>query len=437
MWRIMVSGKNQNDPPSGRPKDTIGLSYGGRDQSGRPKFLISTAISDKIRKVDLAIAPENGRGAIVKAQQLDHGRFIAVPKIAGDGKYRLSVAVYLSKDILFYNSSISLDSRGTEKFPEKLEYPEAPEEIARNEVRVWPLSSAYAQALQNIDYSISEKYPDLKKGKLDLNPNVKRPSFIFGSGNFGTVFRMDFSGKKSALKCFTRAAPDLTERYFYISWYLSQIKLPFLMNFRYYTEAVRTLQKPNEYFPVLLMDWSEGVALNTFISENLKNRAILNKLAQNFLKAAIEMQKAHVSHGDLSGDNILVNPDGTIMLIDYDGFYVPPLKGRKSNEKGHENFQHPSRGDEFNDRIDSFSALVIYLSIRAVAENPRLWEYNGGDQDRLLFRTSDFTSPDKSRLISDLRRQGKGLRKLADILVEYVNHDPTWSGFALSALLNY
>ncbi|MCL4327832.1 MAG: protein kinase family protein, partial [Candidatus Thermoplasmatota archaeon] len=227
------------------------------------------------------------------------------------------------------------------------------------------------------------------------------------------------------------------ERYFYISWYLSQVKLPFLMNFRYYTEAVRTLQKPNEYFPVLLMDWSEGMPLNTFISINLKNTKIMTLLANNFLRASIEMQKVHVSHGDLSGDNILVTPDGNIRLIDYDGFYVPPLKGKKSNEKGHENFQHPSRGDEFNERIDNFSVLVIYLSILAVSVNPKLWEYNGGDQDRLLFKTSDFTSPDKSRLISDLRRQGKVSRKLTDILVEYVNHDPSWTGFTLSTLLSY
>ena len=433
----MVSDKNQTNIASGRPNDTISLSYGGRDQTGRPKFLISTGISDKIKKVDLAIAPENGKGAIVKAQQIDHGKFIALPKITGDGNYRISVAVYLSKDILFYNSNISLDSRSPKKSSKEHEYPKAPEEIARNEIRIWPLSSAYAQALQNIEYSISEKYQDLRQGNLDLNPNVKRPSFIFGSGNFGTVFRMNFDGKKSALKCFTRAASDLAERYFYISWYLSQVKLPFLMNFRYYTEAVRTLQKPNEYFPVLLMDWSEGMPLNTFISINLKNTKIMTLLANNFLRASIEMQKVHVSHGDLSGDNILVTPDGNIRLIDYDGFYVPPLKGKKSNEKGHENFQHPSRGDEFNERIDNFSVLVIYLSILAVSVNPKLWEYNGGDQDRLLFKTSDFTSPDKSRLISDLRRQGKVSRKLTDILVEYVNHDPSWTGFTLSTLLSY
>jgi serine/threonine protein kinase len=433
----MVSDKNQTNIASGRPNDTISLSYGGRDQTGRPKFLISTGISDKIKKVDLAIAPENGKGAIVKAQQIDHGKFIALPKITGDGNYRISVAVYLSKDILFYNSNISLDSRSPKKSSKEHEYPKAPEEIARNEIRIWPLSSAYAQALQNIEYSISKKYQDLRQGKLDLNPNVKRPSFIFGSGNFGTVFRMNFDGKKSALKCFTRAAPDLAERYFYISWYLSQVKLPFLMNFRYYTEAVRTLQKPNEYFPVLLMDWSEGMPLNTFISINLKNTKIMTSLANNFLRASIEMQKVHVSHGDLSGDNILVTPDSNIRLIDYDGFYVPPLKGKKSNEKGHENFQHPSRGDEFNERVDNFSVLVIYLSILAVSVNPKLWEYNGGDQDRLLFKTSDFTSPDKSRLISDLRRQGKVSRKLTDILVEYVNHDPSWTGFTLSTLLSY
>ena len=160
----MVSDKNQTNIASGRPNDTISLSYGGRDYTGRPKFLISTDISDKIKKVDLAIAPENGKGTIVKAQQIDHGKFIALPKMTGDGNYKISVAVYLSKDILFYNSNISLDSRSPKKTSKEHEYPKAPEEIARNEIRIWPLSSAYAQALQNIEYSISEKYQDLRQG---------------------------------------------------------------------------------------------------------------------------------------------------------------------------------------------------------------------------------------------------------------------------------
>ena len=36
------------------------------------------------------------------------------------------------------------------------------------------------------------------------------------------------------------------------------------------------------------------------------------------------------AHGDLKPDNILVRDDGSLVLVDYDGMYVPAMQGQKA-----------------------------------------------------------------------------------------------------------
>ena len=44
------------------------------------------------------------------------------------------------------------------------------------------------------------------------------------------------------------------------------------------------------------------------------------------------------AHGDLKPDNILVQADGSLTLVDYDGMYVPAMQGQKSRELGSPDF---------------------------------------------------------------------------------------------------
>ena len=72
--------------------------------------------------------------------------------------------------------------------------------------------------------------------------------------------------------------------------------------------------------------------------------------------------------GDLKSDNIIVRPDGSLALVDYDGMFVPSMKGRKSPTKGTKNFSHPLRTvDDFDETIDDFSLASIALSLKAIS----------------------------------------------------------------------
>lgn len=109
------------------------------------------------------------------------------------------------------------------------------------------------------------------------------------------------------------------------------------------------------------------------------------------------------AHGDIKPDNIMVRPDGTLTLVDYDGMFVPAMKGQKSPTIGTKDFSHPFRTiDDFDETIDDFALASIALSLKAISLNPSLLnEY--GASDRLLFSAADYLDLSKSNTFTALQ----------------------------------
>jgi DNA/RNA endonuclease YhcR with UshA esterase domain len=83
--------------------------------------------------------------------------------------------------------------------------------------------------------------------------------------------------------------------------------------------------------------------------------------------------------------------------------YVPALNGRKSCELGNIHFQHPLRSSiNFNEKLDRFSAIVIYLALISLAADPGLWQRFQSGGEGLLFQRADFLDPSNSRLLRTL-----------------------------------
>lgn len=297
----------------------------------------------------------------------------------------------------------------------------------------WPGQSDYVRAMQNTGFSISAGYPDMRASKVVPNPFVKLPgNIVYSSGNYGTIFKLENSGSAQALKCFTRSKLDINRRYSEISKTLKSLsrkRLAFV-DFQYLPGAVRTFKSPSTFFPVLLMDWVEGKNLNTYISEHLRSPGNLKRFAETFIDEMVKIRHAGIAHGDIAGDNIVIDDSGSLTLVDYDGMYIPAFSGYKSQELGHDNFQHPARSlVDFSERLDNFSILVSYLSLLAVAEDASLWaKYNKGDQDCLIFRKSDFLAPAQSPVLKDIRKLKGRVRDLGSLLEESLKHEPQWSG---------
>ncbi|CAN7728419.1 protein kinase domain-containing protein [Paenibacillus sp. LjRoot56] len=255
----------------------------------------------------------------------------------------------------------------------------------------WPTPQDYREAIQNPHICFQD--PELQSGLPELDKlGLPRPI----SGSFASVYRIKCGLSEWAIRCFTNNVKDQKDRYDAISSHLSSVNLPYMVPFEYLSEGIKI---NGNWFPVVKMQWVEGESLLYYIQRNLHNVEILKGLANQWLKIINELHMANIAHGDLQHGNILIHRD-EIILIDYDGMYVPGLNGMLSNELGHRNYQHPGRVVEhFGPYIDNFSVWVILIAILAVSVDASLWNSLGAGEaeESLLFRQKDFVSPGESR----------------------------------------
>ncbi len=230
---------------------------------------------------------------------------------------------------------------------------------------------------------------------------------VMTSGNFAVVFKMkdEQTGKLHAVKCFLREQEGRAEAYRMIAEELEYVSSTFLTPIKYLDKElfVDTNAGDEKEYPVLLMDWMEGDTLDKYIRKHLDDQYELSLLAYQFSRLAMWLMPQPFAHGDLKPDNILVKSDGTLVLVDYDGMYVPAMKGQRARELGSPDFRHPSRTEtDFEEHIDDFSLASILLSLKAISLQPSLLEEYGA-QDRLLFSEKDYRNLSESKSLEALR----------------------------------
>jgi serine/threonine protein kinase len=263
----------------------------------------------------------------------------------------------------------------------------------------YPLISEYVEAVRNAEDNF-DKLRNLRP-VTDGNGNP-----VMTSGNFAVVFKMrdEKNDKLYAVKCFLKDQPNRAENYQMIAEELEFVSSSFLTKFQYLDNElfVDSANADGEEFPVLLMDWVEGTNLDQYIRQHLHDSYLLHLLAYQFSRLALWLMPQPFAHGDLKLDNIMVREDGTLVLIDYDGMFVPAMKGQKAREMGSPDFRHPARTEEtFNEHIDDFSLASILLSLRVIAEEPTLLEKYGA-ADRLLFSEKDYRNIHDCQLLKDI-----------------------------------
>ena len=226
------------------------------------------------------------------------------------------------------------------------------------------------------------------------------------SGAFAVVFKMkdEQTGKCYALKCFTEEQEGRAEAYRQIAEELEFVDSPYITSVKYLEKEIFVDSNcEDEEFPVLLMDWIEGETMETYIADNYTDTHAMSMLCYRFCKMAAWLRSQSFAHGDIKPDNIMVRPDGTLTLVDYDGMFVPAMKGQKSPTIGTKDFSHPLRTiDDFDETIDDFALASIALSLKAISLNPSLLnEY--GASDRLLFSAADYLDLSKSKTMTALQ----------------------------------
>ena len=230
---------------------------------------------------------------------------------------------------------------------------------------------------------------------------------IMSSGNFAVVFKMkdEQTGKLYAVKCFLKEQEGRAESYKLIEEELEFVSSNYLTPIRYMEDElfVDSKNTKDTEFPVLLMDWVEGITLDKYIRTHIGYAYGLAMLTYRFSKLASWLLAQPFAHGDLKCDNIIVKEDGSLVLVDYDGMYVPVMKGQKAREIGSPDFRHPKRTEnDFDEHIDDFAIASILLSLKAISLDFKLFQIYG-DVDRLLFSQKDYLDLSISYIIDALR----------------------------------
>ena len=264
----------------------------------------------------------------------------------------------------------------------------------------YPIISEYIEAIKAAEENLAQ----LKQLRPVLEEDGQP---VMSSGNFAVVFKMkdEQTGKLYAVKCFLKEQEGRAEAYRLIAEELEYVSSTFLTPIRYLDKElfVDTNTSDETEFPVLLMDWVEGQTLDKYIREHIYDQYDLSLLAYQFSRLAMWLIPQPFAHGDLKPDNILVKDDGTLALVDYDGMYVPAMKGQKARELGSPDFRHPSRTEDvFDEHIDDFSLVSILLSLKAIFLKPELLKQYGA-ADRLLFSANDYRNLSESQIMDAIK----------------------------------
>ena len=299
----------------------------------------------------------------------------------------------------------------------------------------YPLISEYVEAIK----SAEDNFEELSY----LRPVLGDDGLpVMSAGGFSVVFKMrdERNGKLYAVKCFTKEQEGRAEAYREIAKELENVSSPYILSIRYFDNElfVDTDQTTETEFPVLLMDWVEGKTLDKYLRENLDDKYALEMLAYRFSQLAQWLIPQPFAHGDLKPDNILVCAGGSLVLVDYDGMYVPAMKGQKARELGSPDFRHPQRTEnDFDEHIDDFPLVSILLSLKTVSIDSSFYA-RYGVKDGLLFSEADYRAINKcSKINAIFSLENNYIRRLLRIFMFCISSTNTEYFLVLYKFFNY
>jgi len=231
--------------------------------------------------------------------------------------------------------------------------------------------------------------------------------YLFGSGAFAAVFKGSLNGLNYAIRFFLTAEDETINRYKLICDYLKEIDVSWKTDCEFIENEITINGKS---YPILKMEWLNGLLINQFVSNHLSDNVVLTALQNKLVAISDDLEKYKIGHGDLQCGNIIITGTATnfqVKLIDYDGMYVPDLAYKKSIEKGRSEFQHPKRTmNNFSPEMDRFSFWVMITALEALKIDKTLWRevMQGGFNtlDNFLFTIQDFLNPNQSNLFNRL-----------------------------------
>lgn len=166
-------------------------------------------------------------------------------------------------------------------------------------------------------------FPGFENGALRVINNDKNLPICF-SGSSSVVFKLTDGEKDFALKCFITELQGRWPFLEIVKQKLDEIKNSRIVTFEIFKDvlAVEDDQKASYKKSVLLMPWIEGETLQERVRLYCTNNNVegIRKLWLSFIDLAVSQLGQPYSHGDINPANIIVKPDGKMILVDHDTF---------------------------------------------------------------------------------------------------------------------
>ena len=276
----------------------------------------------------------------------------------------------------------------------------------------WPGITDFSEAVQNP--RLCFRGTELEAATVSVN---QRGMPMVFSGSFACVYSVSVANSTYAVRCFTREVSDQQARYGELSTYLLNVLPPSFVHFEYLEHGISL---GGDWYPIVKMEWVDGDLLSRFVDSRVNEPNTLLRIAAQWRGGpTASLRGLRIAHNDLQHGNVMVQGDGSIRLVDYDGMFLPKFRGERSPELGHKNYQHPLRSSEhYDENVDNFPSLVIYVSLLAIASDPGLWAFH--NEDNLIFTRNDFSDPGSSEVFGRLKRSSDvAVVRLAERLKEY------------------
>lgn len=249
-----------------------------------------------------------------------------------------------------------------------------------------PTAEDYMRAVQNPRLVFHQ--PSLRDAVFDTHPLLGIP--IPASGTSAIVFKATVDGESQALRFLTRPDAATRLRYTALNAHFTERGLTRDVATSQWIDDAITVN--GRTWPMVRMQWVAGKTLNQHVEDLLDagDTASVATLATAWRDLLRRTQTTGFAHGDLQHGNVMVEPDGTPRLVDFDCSWIEAFAGSAPPaESGHRNYQRPAR--PWGRWMDTFPGLVIYLSLLAVARDREAWQLHNGEN--LLFSDADFVPP--------------------------------------------
>jgi len=275
--------------------------------------------------------------------------------------------------------------------------------------RAWPTSLEYVAAAQNPESAF--RVPELRSARFIADAagpksiEGQQAIVFFGSAGEGPV----------AVRCLKRPLDGGAERYAALRAYLTDHPMAAIPSADWREDGI---QVGGQTWPVIKMERVVGSSLLTFVEKNLADPARLSQVAAEWRALITELSRDCIAHGDLQQDNVMLADEEHLRLVDLDAVWLPTLSHLPPKERGHRHFQHPERlhTGYWGRYIDTFPALVIYVSLRALAADTGLFGDFNNDEN-LIFCDEDFARPGQTPLWPRLwASPDTGVRDVAHVL---------------------